>query len=99
MYNFLSIVIITHFVFLSGQKLKLFINGGFAKGSIVKKNTNTDWKLFESLVFGAVDALFPLNGDYYNIQIDEFAMWSKTLSNVQISYIMKQSKPSEYFYL
>ena len=99
MYNFLYVEIITYFIFLSGQKLKLFINGGFAKESAVKKNANTDGKLFQSLVFGAVDALFSLNSDYYNIQIDDFAMWSKALSNVQISYIMKQSKPSEYFYL
>ena len=99
MYNFLSLVLITHIVLFSGQTLKLFVNGGLVGQSALKKNTNTDGKLFTSLVFGAIDALFPLNGDYYNIQIDDFAIWSKDLSEVQISYIMKQSRPSEHFHV
>ena len=77
--------------------MKLYLNGILYDKERVTKPNSADPGTFTKLVLGASDELAPFVSESYEIQIDDFAIWLKSLSAAEIAYVMKESKETVYF--
>ena len=77
--------------------MKSHLNGILYDKEIVTKPNSADMGAFMKLILGASAELAPFVSESYEIQIDDFAIWLKSLSVAEIAYVMKESKETVYF--
>ena len=76
--------------------MKLYVNGVFVHKAKGIKSNSVGWN-FTQLVLGRDEDLSPSISENYVIHIDDFTIWFKALSEVEIAYIMTQSKQAENY--
>ena len=77
--------------------MKLYLNGILLSKERVTVTKSANTEKFTKLVLGAADELIPYVSESYEIEIDDFAVWLTSLSDAEVTYVMKESKETIYF--
>ena len=76
--------------------MKLYVNSVFVHKAKGIKSNSVGWN-FTQLVLGRDEDLSPSISENYVSHIDDFTIWFKALSEVEIAYLITQSKQAENY--